>query len=152
MFCVIKDIVLFQKTFQVLQKVDIKRIGTANRQRQPMAEKIMFFCHFPEFSAKGTTHVHPVFRGDFPEIHRAVLIQLQGVIQKIDFAMNQMVVSGNRYDVSTSARVSINGTYGAFTMLTTGMRIEFTYKKFSDGVRQIIEVRELSDSEDMEEA
>lgn len=76
----------------------------------------------------------------------------QGVIQEIDFAHSQMVVSGYSYDVTATAKVEINGTYGAFTMLSKGMRIEFHYKKFADGARQIYEIRELADGEEMDEA
>jgi len=74
----------------------------------------------------------------------------RGVIQNIDLAHNQMVVGGNRYDVLITAKVEINGSYGAFTMLRTGTRIEFNYKKFDDGVRQIIEIRELTAGETIE--
>jgi hypothetical protein len=35
-------------------------------------------------------------------------------------------------------------------MLRTGTRIEFNYKKFDDGVRQIIEIRELTAGETIE--
>ena len=74
----------------------------------------------------------------------------RGVIQTIDLAHNQMVVSGNRYDVLITAKVEINGTYGAFTMLRAGTRIEFNYKKFDDGVRQIFEIRELAPGDAIE--
>ena len=93
-----------------------------------------------------------IFSGVVAQEYNAPVGVNRGVIQELDLAHNQMIVSGYRYDVNIAARVEINGSYGAFTMLSKGMRIEFNYKRFSDGLRQIFEIRELAAGEVMEEA
>ncbi len=68
----------------------------------------------------------------------------EGVIQALDFAGNTAVIGGVGYDVSLSAKVEIGGTFGAFTMLTNGLAVQFTYLQYDDGRREIIELREVS--------
>jgi hypothetical protein len=67
----------------------------------------------------------------------------QGVIQDLNFGLYKAVVNGYDYEVSQSVRVTINGTYGAFTMLEKGMKIEFSYLQFKDGTREIVEINEV---------
>jgi len=81
-----------------------------------------------------------------PEVIRS------GEIESIDLAANSMIVEGHRYFVSQSAQVEIGGTYGAFTMLSTGMRISFQYRRYDDGRREIFSVRELLSNEYLEQA
>jgi hypothetical protein len=81
-----------------------------------------------------------------PEVDR------MGTIQSIDLATNSMVVEGHRYFVGQAAQVEIAGSFGAFTMLNTGMRIAFKYLRYDDGRREIFSVRELLSSEFMEQA
>ena len=73
----------------------------------------------------------------------------QGIIQGLDFATNRAVISGYQYEVSPSVRVEINGTYGAFTMLEKGMKIEFSYLQFSDGTREVTEIREVNEIDEV---
>jgi len=81
-----------------------------------------------------------------PEVDR------MGTIQSIDLATNSMVVEGHRYFVIQAVEVEIGGSYGAFTMLSPGMRIAFVYLRYDDGRREIFSVRELLSSEFMEQA
>lgn len=81
-----------------------------------------------------------------PEVSRS------GVIESVDLSTNELVVEGNRYSMSPAAEVEIGGSYGAFTMLNSGMRIEFQYRRFDNGRREIFYVRELLSSESLEQA
>lgn len=75
-----------------------------------------------------------------------------GIIHEIDIAKYEMIIEGYRYQVSRTAEVEIAGSYGAFTMLTPGMRVEFNYLRYDDGRREIFRVRELMDGEVLERA
>ncbi len=68
----------------------------------------------------------------------------QGTVQSTDFAANKMVVGGVSYDVALDANVTLGGTYGAFTMIKTGMNVEIVLRRYlASGQREVIEVREL---------
>ena len=75
-----------------------------------------------------------------------------GIIHEIDIANYEIIIEGYRYQMSQTAEVEIAGTYGAFTMLSPGMRVEFNYLRFDDGRREIFRVRELMDGEILERA
>ena len=67
----------------------------------------------------------------------------QGEIQGLDFTANTMVINGYSYDVDMNVEVEIAGSYGAFTMLEEGMLIEFSFLRFDDGVRRVVEIYEV---------
>lgn len=67
----------------------------------------------------------------------------QGEINDLSFGTNEMVVGEVAYDVSPNAKVEIAGSFGAFTMLTEGMLVEFIYMHHPNGRREIIEMREV---------
>jgi hypothetical protein len=68
----------------------------------------------------------------------------QGVIDTADFQANQIVISGVRYDVAADANVEIGGSYGAYTLLTPGMNVQFLLRRYIEsGERQIIDLKEL---------
>ena len=71
----------------------------------------------------------------------------EGEIQGLNFGTYRALIGGYQYDVSQSVQVQIGGTFGAFTMLTEGMLVEFTFLQFSDGVRQITYMREVAEVE-----
>ena len=81
-----------------------------------------------------------------PEVSRS------GVIETVDLSTNELVVEGNRYSMNPAAEVEIGGSYGAFTMLNSGMRIEFQYRRFDNGRREIFYIRELLNNESLEQA
>ena len=72
----------------------------------------------------------------------------EGQIHDLSFGTNEMIIGGVEYQVSQTARVEIAGTFGAFTMLTKGMLVEFTYMHHADGRREIIEMREVAEVEE----
>jgi len=69
-----------------------------------------------------------------------------GIIQEIDLAQSSLIVSGMQYDVAFDAKVEIRGSYGAFSMLATGMQIQFTYLVHSESRRTIIEIKQIPDN------
>ncbi len=66
-----------------------------------------------------------------------------GVIESLDFGDSTMVVSGLLYEVPVDVQVEIGGSYGAFTMLTPGMRIRFDYLSVSPSERRMVKIQEL---------
>lgn len=78
----------------------------------------------------------------------APLAEAEGEVTALSFGTNSMIVGGYSYQVSETAEVSINGSYGAFTMLETGMLIEFEYLRFDDGVRRITRINQVSGVEE----
>lgn len=66
-----------------------------------------------------------------------------GVIRELRFGDNVINVGGAEYQVSPSVQVEINGSYGAFTMLKTGMKIEFTYLVHSGGDKVMNTITEV---------
>lgn len=74
-----------------------------------------------------------------------------GVIQKLDFDAQTMVIDGMGYDVAVDVKVEIGGSYGAFTMLTTGMRIYYEFRQISPTSRLVTTIKELPDGVDLEQ-
>lgn len=66
-----------------------------------------------------------------------------GRIESLDFAANTVIVGGTRYRVAVDVRVEIGGSYGAYTMLTPGMRIRFDYLVVSPRERVMVVIQEL---------
>ena len=75
-----------------------------------------------------------IARADYPEK------QGEGYIEKIDFAGSTLIVNGLRFRVDPYAKVTINGTFGAFTLLSEGMLIRYDYYSISTTDREIFEV------------
>lgn len=74
-----------------------------------------------------------------------------GVIQEVNLADSSLIVSGMHYDVALDADVQIRGSYGAFSMLTKGMQIQFTYQVKSESERTIVEVEQIPDNLSIEQ-
>ncbi len=66
----------------------------------------------------------------------------QGVIQALDFEKYTVLVSGSQFDVSQTVHVEIAGSYGAFTMLKTGMKVRFNFLLHPGGRREITRMYE----------
>lgn len=86
----------------------------------------------------GAVTTAPAFAADGDRIEVT-----QGEVQALDFGTSTSVISGVSYAVAPDARIEIAGTYGAFTMLTVGMDVEFSFRRFDDGRRVIIELEQL---------
>lgn len=71
-----------------------------------------------------------------------------GEIHELDFGNNTILINGYEYGVSPTADVEINGSYGAFTMLQKGMKIEYTYLHYADGARVVQTIKEVDEVEE----
>lgn len=74
-----------------------------------------------------------------------------GTIQKLNFGTNSMIIDGYRYYVAPDVHVEIRGTFGAFTMLQTGMKVYMVYRLISGTEREIVEIKQLPDNTVLEE-
>ena len=63
-----------------------------------------------------------------------------GAIEQLDFDASTMVISGQRYSVSQTVKVEINGSYGAFTLLEIGMGVQFELAMYDSGQKVITEI------------
>ena len=55
------------------------------------------------------------------------------------------MIGGLRFRFAVDARVEIAGTFGAFTMLREGMKVEYVYKRYSNSDREVVVMRQLPD-------
>lgn len=69
-----------------------------------------------------------------------------GQIESIDIPANTLMISGFTYRVAIDARVEINGTFGAFTLLQPGMKVRFSFRNLSRTEREISSVEQLPNS------
>lgn len=63
-----------------------------------------------------------------------------GYIEKIELETSTLIVNGLRFRVATDAEVTIDGSYGAFTMLSEGMLIRYDFRQISATEREIFEL------------
>ena len=73
-------------------------------------------------------------------------VESDGEIEKVDIAANTLMISGLNYRVAADANVEIGGTFGAFTMLKSGMKVRMLNRHISRTEREIIELETLPDS------
>lgn len=76
------------------------------------------------------------------DISQITLGEDQGVIEELNFGQSTAMISGYLYPVSPNVKVEIAGSYGAFTMLTQGMKVRFSFLEFDDGTNLITEIIE----------
>ena len=76
--------------------------------------------------------------------------EMEGTIQKLEFAENAMILDGIRYHMGPDLVVEIRGTHGAFTMLQEGMKARIAYRVVSDSRREVYEIEQLPDNYDVE--
>jgi hypothetical protein len=79
------------------------------------------------------------------------IVDETGVIQSIDYGENRSVISGATYSFAIDVKVQIGGSFGAMTMLSPGMKLEFTYLLHEDRLPEVTEVIQLPDSYPLEE-
>ena len=63
-----------------------------------------------------------------------------GYIESIDFEASTLIVNGLRFRVPSYAKVAIDGTFGAFTLLREGMLIHYDFQQISPTEREIFEL------------
>ena len=70
---------------------------------------------------------------------------VQGEVEAVDVATNQFVVGGVRYNVAIDAEVELGGSYGAFTMLAPGQKVELKVRRYVDTDQlEVVSVKELA--------
>ena len=79
------------------------------------------------------------------------LAESAGVIQELNLEAQTVVIDGLRYQVAMDAHVEIGGSYGAFSMLATGMRVHFEFLRISAAERRIVRLRELPPEVELQE-
>ena len=79
----------------------------------------------------------------YAQEHNAAEGMAEGEIQGLNFGESSLTIQGYEFFIEPQATVEIGGTYGAFTMLESGMMVEYSYRRYSDGRRVIFELREL---------
>ena len=84
--------------------------------------------------------------GPHPERQKA------GTIQVVELNRSSLIVDGIRYHVALDARIEIGGSYGGYTMLKVGMKIDFTYQDISMTQREIVRIQQIPDQFRLEEA
>ncbi|MEM9620948.1 MAG: hypothetical protein AAF993_04815 [Pseudomonadota bacterium] len=89
-----------------------------------------------------------VLQGQAASYAPPVQMEGQGVIHGLSFETDQILVGGQMYYMSQTARVEIAGSYGAFTMLKEGMKVRFNYLEYADGRNEIVELYEDNNIED----
>ncbi len=73
-----------------------------------------------------------------------IVESVQGEVESVDISANQFVVGGILYDVALDADVEIGGSYGAFTLLTPGLKVALEVRRYVDNNRaEVISVKEL---------
>ena len=75
-----------------------------------------------------------------------------GVVEEIDLAAGLLIIEGLRYSVAMDAEVQIAGSYGSFSMLLPGMKVLFIYRRIALTEREIIDIRQIPPSVDIEQA
>ncbi len=75
-----------------------------------------------------------------------------GVVEDIDLAAGLLIIEGLRYSVAVDAEVQIAGSYGAFSMLLPGMKVLFIYRRIALTEREIIQIRQIPPSVNIEQA
>ncbi|MCZ6640255.1 MAG: hypothetical protein O7G86_04105 [Gammaproteobacteria bacterium] len=78
--------------------------------------------------------------------------QKAGIIETVEVNSSGLIVDGIRYRVAIDAQIEIGGSFGAFTMLQAGMKIQFTYKDLSDTRREIVRIEQIPSHFRVEEA
>lgn len=71
------------------------------------------------------------------------LFHEQGIVHEIDYGGQTAYISGLDYEFAADARVQINGTFGAWSMLVTDMKVDFLFREESQQRRTIVELYQL---------
>jgi hypothetical protein len=86
------------------------------------------------------------------QIPRSVYEHRSGVVQTLDFGSYRARVEGVDYEVARDVVVFDDGLESAFTLLSVGDALEFTYEREMDGMRRrLIRVIEVVDPERLEQ-
>jgi len=73
-------------------------------------------------------------------------MEMEGMIEDLDFGANTMIFQGVRYHMAPDLSVEIRGGPGAFTMLQVGMKAIVTYRVISASERHAVNIEQLPDN------
>lgn len=73
-------------------------------------------------------------------------MEMEGVIEDLDFGANTMIFGGVRYYMAPDLTVAVRGGPGAFTMLQVGMKAVVTYRVISASERHAVQIEQLPDN------
>ncbi len=76
----------------------------------------------------------------------------EGIVQKLLYDSNRVVIDGVQYRVALDAEVEIRGSYGAYSMLEEGMKVLFEYRRHSPADLEIFTIEQLPDNTAIEES
>lgn len=76
----------------------------------------------------------------------------QGTISHVDIGKSEVIIDGLLYTPGYDINVQIAGSYGAFTMLQSGMKVKFAYRVKSGSDRELVTVEELPRGMPVDEA
>jgi len=79
-------------------------------------------------------------------IDRVEMVEDEGVIHRVDYGQNQMIIDGVRFAVSAGAPIRIRGDIGSFAALVRGMKIRFVYENRGPSERNIVRLDQLPDN------
>ena len=79
-------------------------------------------------------------------IDRVEMVEDEGVIHRVDYGQNQMIIDGVRFAVSAGAPIRIRGDLGSFTALVRGMKVRFVYENRGPSERNIVRLDQLPDN------
>ena len=92
-----------------------------------------------------------LFSASVSALADSALVEGEGRIDQLDLAKNTLTISGRVYAAPIDVPVSINGSYGAFSMLQRGMQVRFEYNVV-DGSRILQRLSELPAGAQLEES
>jgi hypothetical protein len=68
------------------------------------------------------------------------LLNAQGIVQRVDYGSQSVIISGLEYHFAVDARVQIDGGPGAWSMLEVDAAVDFLYREDSNVHRTIVEL------------
>ncbi len=81
----------------------------------------------------------------------AAVMEAEGTIHAVELEGNTLVIDGVRFHVAFDAKVEIQGTYGAFSLLQPGMKVFFEYRRHTPTNLEIFDIEQLPDNYEIEE-
>ncbi len=84
------------------------------------------------------------------ESQDATLFHDAGVVHRIDYGAQTALIGGLQYRFAANARVHVNGTRGAWSMLLPQMKVDFIYLDDGPSRRTIVELYQLPPQAEIE--
>jgi hypothetical protein len=94
----------------------------------------------------------PAFAQDSQVAVEAALAEAEGQIHAVELGSNTIVIDGIRFKVALDVNVEIRGSYGAFSMLTPGMKVLYEYRIYAEDELEIVDIEQLPDNTVLEQS